>query len=989
MPASIYDLGTARGTIELNASSLGRASAALTSVGLGLIGVGTAAVVGFGYVVKQSADFEKIMSGAQSALGVTSAAMGVVKNAALDMGAKSIYGAKNVGLAIEELAYAGLNIKEILGGAAQATIDLAQASGGLISLDTAARTVVNTMRTFHLSASDAGHIATELAAAANKSTITIDDMVTSLRYVGPVAYAAGISLDSTSEALALLGDRGIRGSTAGTSLRGVMLGLIAPSVKATGVLKELGIITKDGTNIMFDASGKMKDFGQVAQILQDHTRGLTAQQKEAAFAAIFLRRAMASALVISDAGAAGFAHYRAEIAGGGTASQIAATRLNNLHGDLSLLHSQLQTVIIRAGTPFQNMLRGWVQNLTALVAWFGRLSPGTQKFILEVLAVGGALLIAAGSFLVIAGAIIRMYKTFRDLQIALGLLSKAFDVLGLGFLTNPIFLVIAAIVLLAVAFYLLWNRSEAFRNFWKTLWRDIQNYLQIAWRFLQRVFNDVVGWFQRIGPAALHKLQDAFRATLDWITSHWRLLAIILGGPIGLAVVLIVRYWSQITAAVRTAVDFVGRQMTLFGRWFSTNVTPTIKAFVDFLKAVFKDVNLVIQIFWLAVQPILSLFVNQFKTGTSVIVDTMKFLAQYLGLGFGIIIALFKFVAKTLQIIWGPAWLIIRTVVQVALLYISRVTGIFFAAFLAVWHPFWHALISVVQAVWTAVKAVIAAALKFIRGILELFTGILTLNWGKTWKGIKDIFGSTWDAIRAIFTLAWKLLFTAVQFAITALINFVRTVPGKILSALGDLTKLLWQKGIDIVQSLLKAVVKELGAVWTFLGTIKDKVLAFFKDAGSWLLHVGEDIIKGLIKGITGFLGHLKDSLGGIAGKIISWKGPPDTDRKLLIGNGQLLMQGLIEGLTSQLPALKAMLANAAGLIGGLGASGLAGANGLGSVGIGGATGPATIGAGASSSVNPAVHVVEKGDTISLTTASTADPREIVNELLWAKRVRS
>src|SRR5690606_11885348 len=106
----------------------------------------------------------------------------------------------------------------------------------------------------------------------------IDDMAYSLKYAAAPAASLGISVDDLNAALAILGNRGIRGSTAGTALRRVFLNLAAPTSAATDAMKKLGIVTADGVNLMFDSAGKLKSLPEIFPILQEKTSGLTQQQ---------------------------------------------------------------------------------------------------------------------------------------------------------------------------------------------------------------------------------------------------------------------------------------------------------------------------------------------------------------------------------------------------------------------------------------------------------------------------------------------------------------------------------------------------------------------------------------------------------------------------------------------------------------------------------------------------------------------------------------
>lgn len=98
---------------------------------------------------------------------------------------------------------------------------------------------------------------------------------------------------------------------------------------------------------------------------------------------------------------------------------------------------------------------------------------------------------------------------------------------------NPIMLIVIAIAGLVAAFVYLWNHSKAFRDFWIGLWHDIQ-----------QIVGDVV----------------------DWLKGHWRLIISIIGGPIGLAVALVTKYWHDI---VQYTMDFVHGVEAVLG-WFAS-----------------------------------------------------------------------------------------------------------------------------------------------------------------------------------------------------------------------------------------------------------------------------------------------------------------------------------------------------------------------------------------------------------------------------------
>lgn len=240
-----YDLGTARGRIELDTSDLQHIGTAAHQVGLGLTAIGAAALAGFGAAVGAAAEFEQKIDHFGAVTGASKEEVKAITEAALEMGRTTVFSAIEAAGAMVELGKAGFVASEILGGIGPAVASLAAA--GDLPLTQATEILANALRTFNLEAQDAVYVADQLAGAANASTVEVDDLAVSLRYTGGVASSLGIPLHEVADALAILGNNGIRGSTAGTTLRRILLELNPATKKQTEALRELGIIQGGAT----------------------------------------------------------------------------------------------------------------------------------------------------------------------------------------------------------------------------------------------------------------------------------------------------------------------------------------------------------------------------------------------------------------------------------------------------------------------------------------------------------------------------------------------------------------------------------------------------------------------------------------------------------------------------------------------------------------------------------------------------------------------
>lgn len=532
-------LGTISGTVRLdvrhavasyallraqNASTLYAmrgASAAFIAFGKGATIAGLALVAVFAKAVTAAAEFERKLDFFGAVSNSTAAQMDKVREKILQLGRDTIYSADQIAEGFIELGKAGVSAEQILQGVGEAVTSLGAAAD--IPLAQAAMIITSAVQTFDLAARDATHVADLLAGAANASIVEVEDLGVSLKYVGGVAAAISIPIEDVIDALSLLGKAGIRGSTAGTSLRQILVSLTGTSKKATGVLKQLGIITKDGTNQFFDMHGKAKPLPEIFQLLHDKTKNLTEAQRLAAFKTIFNNRALAAANILAREGAAGFAEMNAEISKT-TAADVAHKRLDNLSGDIEILRGNIETLFIEAGAPFQEFLRGIVQDITKLVQAFGNLSPGTQKLIFQFIAIAGAALLFMGTTSMLVGTVLRFLRTMKLLVPAITLVWRVFKAVSLGIrafgvatllASGPIGWIVAGLIALGVAAYIAYKKSETFRKFINKLGASLVE----AWGQAKAFFTGIGPFFVNLWNTVKNAFVTAWNAIINFFTN--------------------------------------------------------------------------------------------------------------------------------------------------------------------------------------------------------------------------------------------------------------------------------------------------------------------------------------------------------------------------------------------------------------------------------------------------------------------------------------
>lgn len=172
---------------------------------------------GLEYGVTVLAQFERQMDTVAAITGATGAELKELQDNAVNLAGsfKSIDIAKME----TELGRLGFTTKEII-NSTKSIVALATATGE--DLAKTADTLGSTLRIFNLDARKSGEVADIMAGGFNKSALSLENFTEAIKYVGPVAHNAGLSLEQTTAMLGVLADNGIRGSMAGTSLRKII-----------------------------------------------------------------------------------------------------------------------------------------------------------------------------------------------------------------------------------------------------------------------------------------------------------------------------------------------------------------------------------------------------------------------------------------------------------------------------------------------------------------------------------------------------------------------------------------------------------------------------------------------------------------------------------------------------------------------------------------------------------------------------------------------
>lgn len=244
-------------------------------------------VGGMARAYKYSAGVQNEVWTASKIAGATIAEQREMLQLAKDVNEITPLTASDVASGQRYLAMAGNNfeaIKEMIGPASKLasifTMPVGQ-KGGVADLMT------NIMSMYQIPMGEAARVTDDLYTAVTNANISLTDLAQSISYAGADMATAGVDLRQTAAAIGVLGDMGIQGSMAGTSLanmiRYLQLSLVNQKKKGYNALADLGLSPDE----FFDAQGNLIDLYTIYQKFAKATVDLPSRIETPTFFNIF------------------------------------------------------------------------------------------------------------------------------------------------------------------------------------------------------------------------------------------------------------------------------------------------------------------------------------------------------------------------------------------------------------------------------------------------------------------------------------------------------------------------------------------------------------------------------------------------------------------------------------------------------------------------------------------------------------------------------
>lgn len=839
------------------AKQIQNAGRTITNVGSSLSKTITLPITGIATAaVKTAADFEAAMSEVGAISNATTKDITILTAKAKEMGAITKFSASESAEAMKYMAMAGWKTTDMTEGIA-GIMNLAAASGE--SLGTTSDIVTDALTAFGMAAGESGRFADVLAATSTNANTNVSMMGESFKYCAATAGAMKYSVEDISVALGTMANAGIKGSTAGTTLKNVIANLAKPTKSQEVVMKKLGISLTDN-------NGNMKSFMGVMENLRKSFNGLTETEKASYATTLAGKESMSGLLTILNTSTKDFNKLTEAINGSkGTAEEMSKKMLDNLNGQLTLLKSAIETIAITIGNTLLPYMKRAVEWIQKAADYINNLSDAQVRNIMKWASIAASI----GPAIMIFGKVI---TTIGKVQKTFGQVTKTVANFGgiINLITSPaghVIIILAAIATAALLVIKNWSKVKNFLSSVKSWFNSafegagtsvekFKSKFTSIKNTIGKITVKIGGIFKSIGKLFKKEFSGEITEGASGIKNGFK--TIVIGT---------VNAFDSITNAIDKGLKVFDALLSFFTGAFSGNWNTATKTFKDTLKNIFPEniANNLISAFDKAL-PIIKAVTEGIKsTFDGLIQDAKKIFGNFKTIFGGIgtfLKGIFSGDTKTalkglktavtsvhsvLDIVGNSFKTKLNAikdfVVKVLSNFfpegtVSKIAGIFDHISSA-----WDIAISTAKDVINSLKPLFNDFKTIFGGISKFVKGIVSGDWSGAWDGLKTIANGAASGLVNLI----KAPFTVIKKLIKRLIGNFKGFNGvkKIFSSFGNaIKKVLLKCGFNFKQfnttinNIKTRIGKIIGNLRTIFSTVFDKIGKVVKKVASVFTNI-------------------------------------------------------------------------------------------------------------------------------------------------------
>ncbi|HGF8183230.1 TPA: phage tail tape measure protein [Enterococcus faecium] len=795
-----------------------------------LIGVGVAAA-------KVGGDFEEQMSRVKAISGATGDTFEQMKQQAIDLGAKTAFSAKESAAGMENLASAGFSAQEIM-KAMPGLLDLAAVSGGDVAL--ASENTATALRGFGLEASEAGHVADVFARAAADTNAEVGDMGEALKYVAPVANSMGISLEETAAAIGIMSDAGIKGSQAGTTLRGALSRLARPTKAMQDTMDNLGVS-------FYDADGKMKPLKTQVELLKKAFEGLTPEQQQNALVTLYGQESLSGMMALIDKGPDSLGKLTKSLKDSdGAADDMARTMQDNMNSSIEQMFGAFESAAIVIQKILAPSIKKVADAISGLVEKFVSAPESTQKLIVAI----GLIVAAIGPLIFMIGSVIIW---INRVKVALALMGTSMS--GVILPVLGIVAAISALIAIGVLVYKNWDKIAAFG---KQVWKNITMFVSDTANSIKKVWKSTGEWFNNLWKSIKEgadnvwtTIQEAPGKAADWIKNKWTETK---------------EFFSSIWDGIKEAASSAWEGIVNILAPYVIAIKNVFQPMIDFFTNLWSQIGSIAGSAWEIIKtavmgPILLLIdlitgnFNQLKEDASMLWTTLTTNIQNIITTFvDIVVGYYTALKDTVINIWNVLTSTIKDVWNSFTTWIKETT---------------NNIVNSIKQGWNNLK----------QGTIDLFNNMIQgakdlWNSFKAWFinlviGTKDNIIQGWENLKQGTIDTFNNLVSGAQEVWDNLVNAVSDTVDRVTGWFDNLKNIdLLAAGKAIMDSFLEGLQNAWKSVQDFVGGIGDWIREHkgpIQYDRKLLIPAGQAIMNGLNKGLTGGFNDVQNTVGSMA----------------------------------------------------------------------------------------------------------------------------
>lgn len=527
----------------------------------------------------------------------------------------------------------------------------------------------------------------------------------------------------------------------------------------------------------------------------------------------------------------------------------------------------MRAMVVSFGSHFESVLNKVAEGIPAAIDKFKELYRAIEPFIpiitqIAILFGGYIAVLASVNTLVKAGAIL-------------------WGILKAVLISNPIGMVIAALVGLGLALYHAWNTSEEFRDKATAVFEKVRSVVQTVIEFIVSFIQEriaaIVALWDTHGANIISKAREIFNNVLETVRA-------VIGEVvsfIGERLAVLVAFWQEngaaITEAVRNAFELIRNiiQPVMMFIWdLMQFIWPAIRYLIvstwELIKgAIDGALNFIMGL----VQVFTGLFTGDFSRMwegvKQMFLGAVQFLWNAVQLYFiGRIVGVVRSFVGLLRGLISNMWSSIRQLFSNSLSAIRNNVQTVKKSIQNIWARVWDAIFSLIRTVLNGIRSFFQSVLGAIQNLARMyFHGYRTLI-TTVMNAIRTVIQTILNTIRSIFQTVFNTIRTVVQTVLNVIRNVIQSQMNSSRSLITSILNAIRNTFRNIFNALRGIVTNAFSAVRTAVSNgmyraykVVTGMFTKFKNAGRKVVTSIADGIKGAIGTVTGAIGSVTQAI--------------------------------------------------------------------------------------------------------------------------------